>query len=78
MDKQVQLEFLKGKFTELSMQYLNVLQTGNSLQQIKDLSYVLECLRTEIQMLEKELVNEPGSKVSKNTSIDLSIIPEEQ
>ncbi len=78
MDKQVQLEFLKGKFTELSMQYLNVLQTGNSLQQIKDLSYVLECLRTEIQMLEKELVNEPGSKVSKNTSIDRAIIPEEQ
>lgn len=63
MDKAPQLEFLKGKFTELMRQYLVVLQTGKSLQQIKDFSYVLECLRSEIQMLENELQHEkePGS-----------------
>ncbi len=55
MDKCTQLEYLTGKFNELSRQYLTVLQIGQSLQQIKDFSYVLECLRTEIQMLEREL-----------------------
>jgi hypothetical protein len=66
MDKKVQLAFLKGKFDELSRQYITVLQTGKSLQQIKDFSYVLECLRSEIQMLETELSREeqPGSTVS--------------
>jgi len=58
MDRRTQLEFLKGKFSQLSQQYLVELQGGKSLQQIKDFSYVLECLRSEIQMLEKELLSE--------------------
>jgi len=58
MDRRTQLEFLKGKFSQLSQQYLVELQGGKSLQQIKDFSYVLECLRSEIQMLEKELLAE--------------------
>lgn len=78
MDKQVQLNFLKSKFDELSMQYLKVLRSGDSLQQIKDLSYVLECLRTEIQMLEKEVGKEDEGKTSKNSSTDRTLISEEQ
>lgn len=51
MDKSTQLEYLTGKYKELKQQFLTELQEGHSLQTIKDMSYVLDCVRKEIQML---------------------------
>lgn len=52
MERNAQLEFLKQKFVELSEQYLHALREGSSLQQIRDLSYVLDCLKKDIQVIE--------------------------
>jgi hypothetical protein len=55
MEKSTQLQFLKRKYIELSQQYLLALKDGKSLQQIKDLSYVLDCINSEIKMLEAQV-----------------------
>jgi hypothetical protein len=57
MEKGSQLQYLREKHQELSRQYLFALKDGTSLQQIKDLSFVLDCLDTEIKMLEKQVAN---------------------
>jgi hypothetical protein len=63
MDNVTQLEFLRTKYVELSRQYLAALREGNSVAYIKDLSYVLECLSAEIEMLERgEVVEEIRNK----------------
>jgi hypothetical protein len=55
MEKRTQLQYLKGKYQQLSQQYLLALNDGSSLQEIKDLSFVLNCLDDEIKMLEKQV-----------------------
>jgi hypothetical protein len=52
MDTVKQLAFLRMKYKELSIQYLEALNDGKSAMLIKDLSYVLKCLADEIALLE--------------------------
>lgn len=65
MERNAQLEFLKQKFVELSEQYLHALREGSSLQQIRDLCYVLDCLKKDIQVIESGGISEGDSGASK-------------
>ena len=65
MERNAQLEFLKQKFVELSEQYLHALKEGSSLQQIRDLCYVLDCLKKDIQVIESGNISDGERGASK-------------
>lgn len=52
MDKASHLAYLKEKYIQLSRQYLDGLQQGRSVSDLKDLADVIRTLITEIEQLE--------------------------
>jgi hypothetical protein len=55
MDKELHLAFLRGKYLQLSRQYLNELHSGKTTAQLKDLATVINQLISEIETLETEI-----------------------
>lgn len=49
-----QLQYLERKYKDLMDQYLYELTDGNSLNTIRDISFVLTTIKQEIKVLEKE------------------------
>jgi hypothetical protein len=54
MDKEIHLQYLRGKYIELSRKYLNELHQGKSKEQLKDLADVIKQLIEEMERLEQQ------------------------
>lgn len=58
MNKKEHLEYLRRKYIELNQRFLRELQTGKSMQMLKDVNTVMNTLLKEIETLEKSLSSE--------------------
>jgi hypothetical protein len=54
MGKELHLEFLRGKYIQLSREYLNELHRGKTVEQLKGFAEVINILIKEIDVLEKD------------------------
>jgi hypothetical protein len=54
MEKAVHLEYLRGKYIQLSRQYLDELNNGKTIEQLKDLADVISTLIAEMEILEND------------------------
>jgi hypothetical protein len=61
VNKRKQLHYLERKYKELSDLYLRELTSGDSLSRIRDISFVLNTLKDEIAMLQRDLKIEQHS-----------------
>lgn len=54
MNRLQHLEFLRGKYIQLSRQYLNELHKGKTVDELRDLADVIGTLIKEMEQLEKQ------------------------
>lgn len=55
MDKETHLQNLREQYLQLSRQYLQELQNGKTIQNLKDMSMVINTLVSEIDAIEQDI-----------------------